>query len=68
MAGASLEAVLDVATGRDFTGARSVAAVMHGRVETAGLGRQEAGRETASGSPGQSVCPRWSRRRPARSE
>ena len=43
MAGASLEEVLDVATGRDFTGARSVAAVMHGRVEAAGLGRQEAG-------------------------
>ena len=43
MAGASLEEVLDVATGRDFTGARSVAAVMHGRVEAAGLGRKEAG-------------------------
>ena len=43
MAGASLEEVLDVATGRDFTGARSVAAVMHGRVEAAGLGRQGTG-------------------------
>ncbi len=43
MAGAPLEEVLDVATGRDFTGARSVAAVMHGRVEAARLGRQEAG-------------------------
>ena len=47
MAGAPLAEVLDVATGRDFTGARSVAAVMHGRIDTAGLGqRQEAGRET----------------------
>jgi hypothetical protein len=47
MAGAPLAEVLDVATGRDFTGARSVAAVMHGRIDTAELGqRQEAGRET----------------------
>ena len=47
MAGAPLAEVLDVATGRDFTGARSVAAVMHGRIDAAELGqRQEAGRET----------------------
>ena len=69
MAGAPLAEVLDVATGRDFTAARSVAAVMHGRIDAAELGqRQEAGREQASGSPGQSVCPRSSRLRPARSE
>ena len=44
MAGAPLAEVLDVATGRDFTAARSVAAVMHGRIDTAELGqRQEAG-------------------------
>ena len=47
MAGAPLAEVLDVATGRDFTAARSVAAVMHGRIDAAELGqRQEAGRET----------------------
>jgi conjugative relaxase-like TrwC/TraI family protein len=46
MAGAPLAEVLDVATGRDFTGARSVAAVMHGRIDAAELGRQEGGRET----------------------
>ena len=47
MAGAPLAEVLDVATGRDFTGARSVAAVMHGRIDTAELAqRQQAGRET----------------------
>jgi hypothetical protein len=45
MAGAPLAEVLDVATGRDFTAARSVAAVMHGRIDAAGLAqRQEAGR------------------------
>ncbi len=43
-AGASLEEVLDVAATRDFTGVRSVAAAMHGRVEASALGRQEAGR------------------------
>ena len=43
MAGVPLAEVLDVATGRDFTGARSVAAVMHGRIDAAELGRQEAG-------------------------
>ena len=43
MAGAPLAEVLDVAAGRDFTGARSVAAVMHGRIDAAKLGRQEAG-------------------------
>ena len=37
LAGASLDEVVDVAAGRDFTGARSVAAVMHGRLDTAGL-------------------------------
>ena len=39
MAGVPLAEVLDVATGRDFTAAHSVAAVMHGRVEKAGLER-----------------------------
>ena len=45
LAGAKLGAVVDDATGRDFRAARSVAAVMHGRLEAAGyrLGRAEAG-------------------------
>ena len=36
LAGAELGAVVDDATARDFTAARSVAAVMHGRLEAAG--------------------------------
>ena len=35
LAGADLDQVLDTATSRDFTGARSIAAVMHGRVQAA---------------------------------
>ena len=33
LAGADLDQVLDTATGQDFTGARSIAAVMHGRLK-----------------------------------
>lgn len=36
LAGAELGAVVDKAAGRDFTAARSVSAVMHGRLEAAG--------------------------------
>ena len=38
LAGADLDQVLDTATSRDFTGARSIAAVMHGRLQAARLG------------------------------
>ena len=43
LAGAELDEVLDVATGQDFTGARSIAAVMHGRLQAAGPGQQTRG-------------------------
>ena len=35
LAGADLDQVLDTATAKDFTGARSIAAVMHGRLQAA---------------------------------
>jgi conjugative relaxase-like TrwC/TraI family protein len=46
LAGTELGTAVDVATARDFTGARSVSAVMHGRLEAAGYrpGQSEAGR------------------------
>ena len=43
LAGADLDQVLDTATGQDFTGARSIAAVMHGRLKAAGPGQQTRG-------------------------
>jgi len=43
LAGAEMGAVVDAATGRDFTAARSVAAVMHGRLEAAGYRPGQAG-------------------------
>jgi hypothetical protein len=54
MAGADLDQVLEVATGREFTGARSIAAVMHGRVKAAGSTRPAAARP----SPGPNGSPR----------
>ena len=41
LAGADLDQVLDTATGQDFTGARSIAAVMHGRLKAAGPGQAD---------------------------
>ena len=43
LAGAELDAVVEAATGRDFTAARSVAAVMHGRLEAVGYRPGQAG-------------------------
>jgi AAA domain len=53
LSGAALEDVADVATRGDMCGARSIAAVMHGRLKTAGIG--QAGR-------GQTVT--WAERTP----
>jgi hypothetical protein len=44
--GAELEAVVDAATAREMTGARSLSAVMHGRLEAAGYGAGRPGTET----------------------
>ena len=41
LAGADLDQVLDTATGQDITGARSIAAVMHGRLKTTRVGETE---------------------------
>ena len=62
LAGADLDQVLDAATGQDFTGARSIAAVMHGRLKAAGLGESA---NTGRPSPGRSGSPRSSGPRPA---
>ena len=43
LAGEDLGEVVDQATAKDFTGARSVSAVMHGRLEAAGAGRAARG-------------------------
>ena len=43
LAGADLDEVLDTATGQELTGARSIAAVMHGRLKAARLGEAEHG-------------------------
>ena len=41
LAGADLDEVLATAAGQDFTGARSIAAVMHGRLKAAQVGETE---------------------------
>ena len=51
LAGAELGAVVDDATGRDFTAARSVSAVMHGRLEAAGYRMGQPESQTARGAP-----------------
>ena len=53
LAGAELGAVVDEATARDFTAARSVAAVMHGRLEAAGyrMGQPESARRRSRKQP-----------------
>jgi hypothetical protein len=43
LAGADLDQVLDTATAREFTGARSIAAVMHGRLKGARVEEAERG-------------------------
>ena len=51
LAGAELGAVVDKATGGDFTAARSVAAVMHGRLEAAGYRPGQAAPQPVSQAP-----------------
>ena len=54
LSGVSLDEALDVATGGDMRGARSIAAVMHGRIKAAGVDRA---------GQGQTVT--WAERTPA---
>ena len=60
LAGADLDQVLDTATGQDFTGARSIAAVMHGRLKAARLGEAPEAANTGRPYRGRSGSPKWS--------
>jgi hypothetical protein len=57
LAGAELGAVVDDATGRDFTAARSVSAVMHGRLEAAGYRMGQPASRAAPGAPEPEAAP-----------